>query len=51
MAAPPPKKGLSGIAMDGAIPRMGLSIPMPAGTKPLPAPTSQKPAASPKPTK
>jgi len=26
---------------DGAIPRMGLNIPLPAGTKPPPAPTKQ----------
>jgi hypothetical protein len=51
MAAPPPKEGFTGIAMDGAIPRMVLSIPVPASTKPPPAPTSQKPPSGHKPGK
>jgi hypothetical protein len=36
---------------DGAIPRMGLNIPVPPATKPPPAPVSTKPAAGTKPTK
>jgi hypothetical protein len=65
MAVPPAKKVVSGIGMDGAIPRMGLNIPVPPGTKPPPAPSNQqsigskpppapvstKPAAGTKPTK
>jgi hypothetical protein len=35
-------------AMDGAIPRSSLNIPMPAGAKPPAAPTAAKPPASPR---
>jgi hypothetical protein len=51
MATPPPREGFTGIAMDGAIPRMVLSIPVPSSTKPPPAPTSQKPPSGEKPGK
>jgi hypothetical protein len=37
----PTHQGEMRIAMDGAIPRMGMNIPMPASTKP-PAPSSQQ---------
>jgi hypothetical protein len=39
------------LVTEGAIPRMGLNIPVPPATKPPPAPVSTKPAAGTKPTK
>lgn len=51
MAAPPTKKVVSVIGMDGSIPRMGLNIPVPSATKPPPTPVSTKPAAGTKLTK
>jgi len=39
------------ITLHGAIPRMGLNIPVPSGTRPPPAPASQTPPSGQKPTK
>jgi hypothetical protein len=39
-----PDKGNWQIATEGAIPRMGLNIPIPASTKPPPAPGQQSSA-------
>jgi hypothetical protein len=47
MSAPPPKKAIEGFAMDGAIPRVGMAVPMPASTKPPPAPSSQQGGSKP----
>jgi hypothetical protein len=51
MEAPTSKKVISGIAMDGAIPRMGLNIPVPQGTRAPPTPVTAKPAAGTNPAK
>ena len=36
----------TGLAIHSAIPRMGMSIPMPASTKPPPAPSGQQGSSS-----
>jgi hypothetical protein len=46
-----PDRGNRQLLTKGAIPRMGLNIPVPPATKPPPVPVSTKPATSTKPTK
>jgi hypothetical protein len=41
-----PAKGNWQIATEGAIPRMGLNIPVPPGTKPPPPPSNQQSSAA-----
>jgi len=49
---PQPSKGDSDfVTLHGAIPRMGLNIPVPSGIRPPPAPTSQTQPSGQKPTK
>jgi hypothetical protein len=37
-----PDRGSRQLITEGAIPRMGLNIPVPPGTKPPPAPSNQR---------
>ena len=44
-APTPRKEGKQIVTLDGAIPRMGMNVPMPAGTKP-PAQSGQQSSTS-----